>query len=121
MKFKTTIKLVTEAKDKNEAMEIAGEYLSGNLATGVDMKLHTAPIQSNVKRAVFALTISSFLLLFAMNLTYIKHPQNIVQNLPGDSVIQPPLKTFSADKSYSDFQKEWQARHAKEALNFIKR
>ena len=121
MRFKTTIKLITEAKDKSEAMEIAGEYLSGNLATGVDMKLRTAPLHNNIKLAGLALVLSSILLLFAMHLSYVKHPQNIIQNLPGDSVIQPPLKTSSADKSYSDFQKEWQARHTKEALGFIKR
>ena len=121
MQFKTTIKLITEAKDKNEAMEIAGEYLSGNLTTGVEMKLNTAPLHSNVKRAGFVLAISSILLLSAIHLSYIKHPQNIIQNLPGDSVIQPPLKTFSADNSYSAFQKEWQARHAKEVLSSIRK
>ena len=121
MQYKTTIKLITEAKDKNEAMEIAGEYLSGNLASGVEMKLRTAPLHGDIKRAGFALVLSSVLILFVAHLSYIKHPQNIALNLPGDSVIQPPLKTSSADKNYSDFQKEWQARHTKEALNFIKR
>ena len=121
MQFKTTIKLITEAKDKNEAMEIAGEYLSGNLTTGVEMELRTAPLHSNMRRVGFALVISSILLLLVVHLSYVKHPQCIIQNLPGDSVIQPPLKTSSADKSYSDFQKEWQARHAKEALSSIKR
>ncbi len=121
MRFKTTIKLITEAKDKNEAMEIAGEYLSGNLTTGVDMRLHAMPVSSNIKRAGFALAISLIVALFTMHLSYIKHPQNLIQNLPGDSVIQPPLKTSSADKCYYDFQKEWQARHTREALELIKR
>lgn len=121
MRFKTTIKIITEAKDKNEAMEIAGEYLSGNLATGVDMELRTAPLHSNIKRAGFVLVIFSILLLSVMRLSYSKHSQGIIQNLPGDSVIQPPLKTSSADKSYSEFQKEWQSRHAKEALPSTKR
>ena len=121
MRFKTTIKLITEAKDRNEAMEIAGEYLSGNLTTGVEMKLGAAPLHSNIKRIGFALVISSILLLLAMHLSYVKHPQSIILNLPGDSVIQPPLKTYSADKSYSGFQKEWQARHAKEVLGLVRK
>ena len=121
MRFKTTIKLITEAKDKNEAMEIAGEYLSGNLAYGVEMKLCAAPLHSGIKRAGFVLALSSVLILFAAHLSYIKHPQNIALNLPGDSVIQPPLKTSSADKNYADFQKEWQARHTKEILDSVKR
>ena len=121
MQFKTTIKLITEAKDKNEAMEIAGEYLSGNLASGVEMKLRTAPLSSDIKRTGFVLVLSSLLLLFAVHLSYVRHPQNIGFTLPGDSVIQPPLKTSSADKNYADFQKEWQVRHTKEILDSVKK
>lgn len=116
MRFKTTIKLITDAKDKNEAMEIAGEYLSGHLTTGVDMRLHTAPVNSNMKRVGFVSAVLLIAALFTVHISSVKHPQNFIQNLPGDSVIQPPLKTSSADKSYSDFQKEWQARHVREYL-----
>ena len=119
MRFKTTIKLITEAKDKNEAMEIAGEYLSGNLTSGVDMQLRTAPLHSNINRVGLALIISSIFFLFAIHLSYIKHPQNIIPNLPGDSVIQPPLKTSLTDNKRSDFKKEWQAQHTREVLNSI--
>ena len=121
MQFKTTIKLITDAKDKNEAMEIAGEYLSGNLTSGVEMRMRTAPIHSNIRRVGLAVALSSILLLLVLHLSYINHPQVIIQNLPGDSVIQPPLKTSLSPNSYSDFQKEWQSRHQKEIMDSIKK
>ena len=121
MRFKTTIKLITEAKDKSEATEIAGDYLSGHIVTGVEMKLRTTPLRSNIKRVGFAVLVLSLLLASALHLSYSKHSQSIIQNLPGDSVIQPPLKTSSVDSGYSAFQKEWQARHAKEALSSTNR
>ena len=37
VKFKTTIEISSEAENKNEAMEIVGEYLAGYLSSGVDM------------------------------------------------------------------------------------
>ena len=121
MKFKTTIKIITEAKDQNEATEIAGDYLSGNFTTGVDMKFRTVPVCGNKERAGIVLAVVLVFGLLMLPLSYIKHAQNSVQNLPGDSVIQPPLKTSSADKKYSNFKREWQTRHAQEALEFLKK
>ena len=37
MKYRTVIEVVTEAKDKSEAIEIVGEYLSGDILSGVQM------------------------------------------------------------------------------------
>ncbi len=122
MKFKTTIKLITEATDKNEAMDIAGEYLSGNLATGVDMRFRTVRLHNNVQRSAVALTLALFLVLLTVHLSSVKYSQNSsIQNLPGDSVIQPPLKTSSDDKKNLDFKKEWQAKRVREALDSLKK
>ena len=121
MKYKTTIKLITEAKDKNEAMEIAGEYLSGNLAGGVDMKFNTSIVYDNKQRLGIALAIIIIVGLVAINISPTKQNQNSLRNLPGDSLIQPPLKTSLMDNKYSDFKREWQAMHAKETLGLIKK
>ncbi|MDD5427818.1 MAG: hypothetical protein PHI58_01095 [Candidatus Omnitrophica bacterium] len=118
MKFQTTIKLITEAKDKQEAMDIAGEYLSGNLMSGVDMKLRTSPVHRQHIGITLAVAIVFGLLTFQVS--HVKHSQNFVRNLPGDSVIQPPLKTSTADKKYSDFKNKWLTRHSQEALNLLK-
>jgi len=123
MKYKTTIKLITDARDKNEAMEIAGEYLSGNLMTGIDMKCRTTSLRNNrLLRAGVTLSVALVFGLLTVHLSYTKHSQkSLIQNLPGDSVIQPPLKTSSAAKKDSDFKREWQAKHAQEALDSIKK
>jgi hypothetical protein len=115
MKFETTIRLVTDAKDKAEALEIAGEYLSGNLTTGVDMKYRTTSIRKQVTIAVVAASL--VVAFLAINLTSVKTSASFVSNLPGDSVIQPPLKTAPLDKKLFDFKREWQTRHAQEAIS----
>ena len=120
MKFKTTIQIITEAKNKNEAMDIAGEYLSGNLTTGVNMSLHARPAHSNAKIVIVALTIV-FIVGGLVMIPTLKFFRNPTQYIPGNCAIQPPLKTSSLDKKYSDFKKEWQLRHGKEFLDSIKK
>ena len=121
MKFKTTIKLVTEANDKNEATEIAGDYLSGNLTTGVRMKFRTVPVFSNKERAGIVLVIALIAGVLILPLSHSKHTQHFIQNLPEDSVIQPPLKTSPGVEKFSGFKKEWLTRNAQETLSSIKR
>ena len=121
MKFKTTIKLITEAKDRNEATEIAGDYLSGNLTTGVRMKFRTVPVCGNRERAGIALVIALIAGFLILPLSHSKHTQHFIQNLPEDSVIQPPLKTSSADEKAAGFKKAWLTRNAQETLSSIKR
>ncbi len=121
MRFKTTIKLITEAEDKNEAMEIAGEYLSGNLTTGVDMKFRTAQVGSNKQRAGIVLVIVMIFGMLVLHISSVRNSQNkMVQNF-GDSAIQPILKTAPIVKVDSDFKREWQAQAAQEALDSIKK
>lgn len=121
MKFKTTIKIVSEARDKNEAMEIAGEYLSGNLATGIDMQLRTNPVHSNNARAGIVLAVLFVFGVAVAHLSHVKPPQNFISYLPGDSVVQPPLKTSQPDKKAADFKTEWQAKHSQEVLNSLRK
>ena len=121
MKFKTTIQIIMEAKDKNEAMEIAGDYLSGNLTTGVDMSLRASPIRPSTKGIIIALTIVLIVGGLVTYITALKFSQNLTQYIPGNCAIQPPLKTSPVDKKYSDFQKEWQSRHQKEIMDSIKK
>ncbi|MFA6321749.1 MAG: hypothetical protein WCY36_07860 [Candidatus Omnitrophota bacterium] len=120
MKFRTTIKLTTEAKDKDEAMEIAGEYLSGNLTGGVDMKLSTEPVSYGRQGIAVALAVILMLGILTFHVSYIKQTHNSIQT-PGDSAIQPPLKTSAFDKERSDFKNEWQAKQTQEALNSLKK
>jgi len=46
MKYQTVIKILTDAESEHEATDIAGEFLRGNLETGVRMKCYTRPVKS---------------------------------------------------------------------------
>lgn len=119
MKFRTTIKLTVDAKDKNEATEIAGEYLSGNLTTGVEMHFRTQPVSRNrslISAAVACVLIASLLVIHT---SYLKRSQGFIPSLSCDSVMQPSLRTSAGSNGYADFKKEWQVQHNKEALNSL--
>jgi hypothetical protein len=119
MRFKTTIKLVSDANNKNEALDLVEEYLAGNIVSGVDMRCVTKPVYSNAKIAGVAV-ISLAIVAGIFLSSYIKHPQNIFQALPGVSAVQPPLKTSNmAHQKSSNFKEEWNDRQTKEALDQI--
>lgn len=124
MKFRTTIEIVTEADNKAEATEIAGEYLSGNLVSGVKMTCKTRP--SNVRRngAIVAVVISVLVVGSIFSFAYVKSPQpqnNIGMSICGIRGVQPPLKTSPGDKADSKFKKEWNNKITESALNHIKK
>ncbi|UCD54702.1 MAG: hypothetical protein JSV93_04045 [Candidatus Omnitrophota bacterium] len=47
MKYQTVIKILTDAESEHEATDIAGEFLRGNIETGVKMKCYTRPVKSS--------------------------------------------------------------------------
>lgn len=117
MKYKTTINITSEAKNKNEALEIVEDYLAGNIRTGVDMRCSTRPECKSLKvtcAVVFSLIIIGVILIP----THLKTSGNIVQNASGLSAVQAPLKT---DKKDAKFKKEWEERQTKQAIEYIKR
>jgi hypothetical protein len=123
MRYKTTIEIVTDAGDKNEAMEIAGDYLSGNIISGVRMKCRAKPVSYYTART----TVSVFVvvLLLAVNLMFTVHGKHSAglnnRIIVATDAIQPPLKTSIADKNNSSFRKDWQAIQAKEAIDYLKK
>lgn len=46
MKYQTVIKILTDAESEHEATDIAGEFLRGNIETGVRMKCYSRPVKS---------------------------------------------------------------------------
>lgn len=120
MKFKTTIEIISEAENKNEAMEIVGEYLSGYLASGVDMRCSTR-IASTYNKPVIAIVISTIILTVSiLSLGHIKPSKGFVGSVPGFNAVQAPLKTPS-NANEAGFKKEWFTRQTREALNRIKK
>jgi len=121
MKFKTIIEVVTEAENKNEATDIVGEYLSGNIASGVDMKCHTKPVLFYRKAIVASVTALSVLIVFGtIFVAGIKTGKEASSPaLSGMSAVQPPLKTATIDKKNAAFKEEWQKKHDQKALQSI--
>jgi len=120
MKYRTTIEIVSEAKDQREAIEIVGEYLSGNINSGVQMKCLTHPAQSSIKIAVTTLLFVGLLCGSIFSAIYAKPGAATIPMNPGMSAIQPPLKTSVVDKKSADFKKAWQAAQVKETLNLTR-
>jgi hypothetical protein len=122
MKFKTTIKIITEAENKNEANDIVGEYLSGNITSGVDMKCRITSVVAERKAMVAAVGLVSFLLIAgAILLNQAKPGQVVFSPTSGVGAIQPPLKTSVSDNKSAEFKEEWTKRQDKEALEYIKK
>lgn len=120
MRFKTTINITTEAKDKNEAMDIAGEYLSGNLMTGIDMKLRTTSVSTNRKITVAALAFFAISGTLIANMAHTRQQSKMFSyDISADYAVQAPLKTSAVYREYTDFKQEWQMRHSAEVLGSI--
>jgi len=121
MKYKTTIQISTEAENKKEAMEIVGEYLSGNIASGIEMRYFTRPANSYSKAAIGALVVVTLVAGGLFSTMLVRHPQQLSSCASGFNAVQPPLKTFdAAKKKNSNFKTEWEKRQITEALNRIK-
>ena len=122
MRYKTTIEIVTEAADKNEAMEVAGEYLAGNIVSGVEMKYATRPVFDHRIRLGAAATILLITVIGAFTALSFNNPHILMMpKTSGAGAIQPPLKTSADEKKSSDFKEKWQVEQTKEALNSIKK
>ncbi len=121
MKFKTTIQIVSEAKDKHEAFDIAGEYLTGNISSGVDMKYATRPYYSTAMKVTGAATVFAVVMAACLMIPQVRHSSGLAQNGAGISAVQPPLKTSNINKANGEFRNEWKAKQTAEALNVIKK
>ena len=121
MKYKTHITIVSEAKDKHEAVEIAGEYLSGNLSSGVEMICHSSPVHSVNRTLVYAMAVLLLAVFGVLSMANIKQTSPVIASTPGMHAVQPPLKTNAADKKDSDFKKKWESKKSKAILEYIKK
>ena len=121
MKYKTNIEITSDAANKDEAIEIVGDYLSGNIASGIDMKCATKPIHFYNSSAARVIVVS--LLVTAGFFSGVKaKPQNgFSVNMAQMAAVTPPLKTSDANKLDARFKKEWENKQAAEAIFFFKK
>lgn len=120
MRYKTRIEITTEAADKNEAIEIVGEYLSGNVVSGIDMRCTTKPVNSQQKTIISVAVVSLLLLVGIAVSNYTRPSSNFSVSVPGVDAVQPPLKSSANDKVDAKFKKQWEAKHTRAALDSAK-
>ncbi|MBD3426255.1 MAG: hypothetical protein GF409_03370 [Candidatus Omnitrophica bacterium] len=123
MKYRTVIELICEASDKEEATNIAGEYLRGDMDFGVEMGCKTASLWSHRMKKCAVYTTMTFLVFTALlfRVTPIDGNEKI-RNTAGPGLrstytIMPALKT----KHRSDFKKEWDQKKQEAVLEFLKK
>ena len=121
MKYKTNIEITSDAANKDEAMEIVGDYLSGNIASGIDMKYATRPVRFYNNPAAKVVVVALLMTMGFFSGVKAKPQQNFAVNMCQMAAVTPPLKTSGANKNDARFKKEWQQMQTTEAINYIKR
>lgn len=120
MKYKTNIEITSDAANKDEAMEIVGDYLSGNVASGIDMKCATRPVRFYNSTAAKASVVILLVTIGFFSGVKVKPHQNFVTGTCQMAAVTPPLKTSDAGKSDMNFKREWQDKQTTEVINYIK-
>ena len=121
MKYKTNIEITSDAANKDEAMEIVGDYLSGNIASGIDMKYATRPVRFYNNPAAKIVLVALLMTMGFFSGVKAKPHQDFSVNMCQMAAVTPPLKTSEANKNDMSFRKEWQDKQTTEAINYIKR
>lgn len=120
--YKTKIEITSAANDKDEAIEIVGDYLSGNINSGIGLKYSTKQIRfydHSAAKAVAILILIGAGFFFSAKTSVVNHGFNAPTCQM--AAVQPPLKTSIADKDDVNFKKEWEEKQTREAIDFIKR
>jgi len=120
MKYKTSIEITSDAANKDEAMEIVGDYLSGNIASGIDMKYATKPVHFYNNSAAKVIVVGLLITIGFFSGVKAKPQYNFALNTCQMAAVTPPLKTSDANKNDVRFKTEWENKQTAEAINFIK-
>ncbi len=121
MKYKTNIEITSEASNKDEAMEIVGDYLSGNIVSGIRMKCISKPVRFYNHTAAKAAIVVLFVTLGFLSGIKARPQHGFAGPTHQMAAVQPPLKTSDSSKSDLEFKKDWEEKQTREALNFIKK
>jgi len=117
MKYKTVINIFTDADSKDEAVDIAGEFLRGNLESGVRMKCSTIPVKSCRLFKTGALLLLTSAFIGIASLGYFKTTAIPFSGSKNTSAFQPSLKTSQTAK----FKENWQEEKNRKVLEYIKK
>ena len=123
MKYRTVIELVCSASDRDEACNIAGEYLKGDLDFGVEMKFKTAScfahraLKYGITCAAAFMVSFTFLTLFEpiANMGE-KSKSSIVAGISSTCTVTPELKT----QGEIGFKEKWARRKDETVLDYLR-
>ncbi len=121
MKYKTTIELICDAENKEEALNIAGEYLKGDMDLGVDLSFKANSLCSvKVKRVALGMVVMCVFVAGIFAPQYLNTKGTVQRMNTGSSIgsftVQPELKT----QSETDFKQKWREKKEKAILDYIK-
>jgi len=121
MLYKTFIELTCEGTDREDASNIAGDYLCGKIDTGVYMKSKTVSVRTH---KTLRAGVSGFMALVVFSLIFL-NPVRFIPNTSGKKVnmlapetctVMPALKT----QNQIEFKKDWQSKKEEAILEYIK-
>jgi len=123
MKYRTVLELICDAADAEDASNMAGDYLRGEIDFGVTMKCKTRSLRSHRVRkytvsSLIAILTFSTLLLKVTPIGDVEKTHGSVQ--PGfrsTYAVMPALKT----KHRVDFKKEWAEKKSEAVMEYLKK
>lgn len=123
MKYRTVIELFCEASSREEASNIAGEYLKGDLDFGVTMRCKSGTVRTH-KFVKYGLTCLLCLFMFSSMIfkvtmlgTEEKVKSSIKSGFYNTYTVMPALKT----KHRAEFKKEWENKKEEAILDYLKK
>ena len=121
MKYRTVIEVICEASDKDEAGDIAGEFLKGNVDFGVDMKCRVMSLWRH--RTVRYALASAFALLMLIPMAVkvtstetVSTQDHYKKGYMNTFTIMPELRTQYAEQ----FKNDWQEKKEEAVLDLIR-
>ncbi len=120
MKYRTVIELICDAGDKDEAGDIVGEYLKGDMDFGVKMNLKTTALSVHRVKRCAAICLAGFIVFSVLFFKtaaagYSRGSSGFKDATAGETfALLPALKT----KHKTGFREEWSKRH-EEILKYL--
>ena len=123
MKYRTIIELICDAADSEDAGNIAGDYLKGEIDFGVEMKCKTVSLWAHRMKRYTSACAVTFLILSTLFFKFVPvenaETGKVSQRLAFKSTytVTPELKT----KHKEEFKKEWAKKKDEAVLEYIKK
>ena len=123
MKYRTIIELICDAQNKDDALHTVGEYLRGEVDSGVDMRFRAIMLVTHriQKYGVMSLLVVFFLSTLFLGVATKEKNKSLrrISDLVSSNTytIQPVLKTTYK----TGFKKKWEQEKDKAIIEYLKK